>query len=189
MMRAVLPKESRLYICAMARQDVSHELIVKISKRNDGSAVLSCTRRNGSTTWQKQSGRTAMFFPFHDLTHYAVETTLRFRQGFFGLIAEGWDIDETGGKSARGSLPPEAGLVEHIVGLLDRERVGGAPPLTATEFNAQLAEYAATGRTMAARSFSDSELDAVRHTVDSLHNAWAAIEPGGALQLGFDRAS
>jgi hypothetical protein len=173
----------------MSTQHVSHELVVTYTKRKDGTTVLNCTRADGSTTWQKQSGPTAVFFPFHDLTHYAVETTLRFRQGFFGLIADGWKVDETSGKGARGSIPAEAGLVEHIVGLFDRERIGGAPPLTAAEFNAHLADFAATGRTIAARSFNDSELNAVRHTVDSLHNAWAAVEPGGTLQLGFDRAS
>jgi hypothetical protein len=67
----------------------------------------------------------AAHFALHDLTHYAVETALGYRRGFFGLIAEGWDIEETTGETPRGSLPPEALEVERIVGLLDSERASG----------------------------------------------------------------
>jgi hypothetical protein len=45
-----------------------------------------------------------------------LETELGFGRGFFGLIAEGWEIEDTTGKGARGPLPDEAKLVEHIVG-------------------------------------------------------------------------
>ena len=85
---------------------------VQITKKADGSGVLRCVRDDGSVTWQKQTDRHAAYFALHDLTHFAVETTLGFRRGFFGLIAEGWDIEDTSGKGARGSLPPEAGEAE-----------------------------------------------------------------------------
>ena len=81
---------------------------VQITKKADGSGVLRCVRADGSVTWQKQPDRHAAFFALHDLTHFAVETTLGYRQGFFGLVAEGWDFEDTGGKGARGPLPPEA---------------------------------------------------------------------------------
>ncbi len=51
-------------------------LTVQIAKRTDGSSVLRCTRADGSVTWQKQT-RHAMHFALHDLTHFAVESTLR----------------------------------------------------------------------------------------------------------------
>jgi hypothetical protein len=158
------------------------ELRVQLTKRPDGGAVLRCVRADGSATWQRQEGARAMFFPFHDLTHYAVETTLGFRAGFYGLIADGWDIDDTGGKGRRGRLPAEAVLVEHVVGLLDRERVGGAAPLSADEFRAQLA---AAGQ--APPSLDDARLAATRARMDGLHDAWAALAAGGTLELPFDR--
>ena len=96
-------------------------LIVQIAKRADGAGVLRCTRADGSVTWQKQT-RHAMHFALHDLTHFAVESTLGSRRGFFGLIAEGWEIDDTTGKGLRGRLPQEAVEVEHIVGMFDTER-------------------------------------------------------------------
>src|SRR5579862_9150992 len=108
---------------------------IQITKRPDGGGVLKCTRADGSVTWQKQKETVAPFFALHDLTHFAVETTLGYRRGFFGLIAEGWDIEETGGKGKRGALPGEALEVEQLVGLFFTERAGAAI-WTPAEFNA-----------------------------------------------------
>jgi hypothetical protein len=79
-------------------------LLIEIAKRANGAGVLRCTRQDGSVTWQKQT-KHAAHFALHDLTHYAVETALGYRRGFFGLIAEGWDVEDTTGKGARGALP------------------------------------------------------------------------------------
>jgi hypothetical protein len=56
----------------------------------------------------------AHFFPLHDLTHYAVETVLGFRRGFYGLVANGWDFAD----SARRELPDDAGSAELVASLL-----------------------------------------------------------------------
>ena len=88
-------------------------LRIEIVKQADGTGVLRCTREDGSVTWQKQT-RHAAHFALHDLTHYAVETALGYRQGFFGLLAAGWDVEETSGKGSRGPVPPEAIEVERI---------------------------------------------------------------------------
>ncbi len=163
-------------------------LRVEMAARADGASTFRCTRVDGSAVWQRHEGRNARFFPFHDLTHFAVETTLGFRQGFFGLIADGWEIADTEGKGARGSLPPEALLVEQVVGLLDRERVGGAEPLTAAEFNNFL-QLAIPNPAEPLRIFTDAELTATRARIDTLHAEWAALIPPAALVLSFDRAA
>jgi hypothetical protein len=54
------------------------DLIIRIKRKTDGSAALSCLRADGSTTWQRQEGQLGRFFPLHDLTHYAVETAMGF---------------------------------------------------------------------------------------------------------------
>ena len=41
-------------------------LIVRISKRTDGGAVLKCVRPDGSETWQKQEGKQAEPRPLTD---------------------------------------------------------------------------------------------------------------------------
>jgi hypothetical protein len=160
-------------------------LTLRMTRRADGGAVMRCERADGSATWQRHEGRNAAYFPFHDLTHLAVESVLGFRRGFFGLIAAGWDIDDTSGKGARGPLPDEARLVEHLAGLFDRERVGGAAPLTADELHAQLRMLADAGRIGAVPAFTDAQLDAVRTRARGLHDAWAALPPGESLELCF----
>ncbi len=146
---------------------------IEIAKRTDGTGVLRCTRDNRSITWQKQA-RHGAHFALHDLTHFAVETSLGYRRGFFGLIAEGWDIEETSGKSPRGPLPDEALEVERIVGAFDSERASSAL-WTAEEFN-QFGPHA----------LSDTEIAKVRETRAELFKKWSEVLPGRALNLEFN---
>lgn len=155
------------------------DLVIRIKKKADGSAALSCTRADGSVTWQRQEGAQGRFFPLHDLTHYAVESVLGMDQGFFGLIAQGWDMEDTGGKGPRGPLPPEAIAVEHIVGGLDAERASSTQ-LSAAEFNAV---------TATARPVSDAELARVRERRRELFAQWTALPPGETLVLAFRPAA
>jgi hypothetical protein len=149
---------------------------VEIVKRADGGGVLRCTRADGSVTWQKQEKHGAQF-ALHDLTHFAVETTLDYRRGFFGLIAEGWDIEDTTGKGKRGALPDETTEAERIVGLFDMERLAGAI-FTAEEMN---------GVSQAARRLADEEILAVRKRRGELFRQWSAIPVGGTLQLLYQK--
>lgn len=151
---------------------------VQITKKADGSGVLRCVRADGSATWQKQTDRHAAYFSLHDLTHFAVETTLGFRRGFFGLIAEGWDIEDTTGKGARGPLPPEAGEAEQIVGIFSAERAGGVI-WTVDEFN----ESAAMVGTC---ELSFDEIARVKKKRSELFQQWSDVAPGETLELQFE---
>lgn len=153
------------------------ELLVRIKKKSDGDAVLSCVRADGSVTWQRQEGHLGHFFPLHDLTHFAVETVLRHRRGFYGLVADGWDLNDFGAPWPNGPLPADLDPSEAIVGLLDVERAQGAR-LGAAEFVAMQAR----GPTA-----TDAELDAVRSRRDELFALWRALPPGETLELPFDR--
>ena len=153
-------------------------------KQKDQSAVLRCIRGDGSVTWQKREGKHASFFPLHDLTHYAVETELGFRRGFYGLIAEGWEIAETTGKGARGPLPDEAIEAEYIVGSLGAERAGGAA-CTAEEFNDLASAFAKTRGRPNPRPLTDPELSRLRSRVDELVLRWRALQVGATLELSF----
>ena len=147
-------------------------LQVEIVKQPDGTGVLRCTRPDGSVTWQKQT-KHAAHFALHDLTHFAVEITLGYRRGFFGLIAEGWDAEDTTGKGTRGALPAEAIEVEKIVGLFDSERASGVL-WSAKEFN-----------TFAPRTLTDTEIQNIRALRSRLFHQWSAIAPGQKLELVF----
>jgi len=159
-------------------------LKIQFTKRADGGAVLKCIRADGSTTWQRQDDQHAAFFPLHDLTHYAVETELGFARGFFGLIAEGWNIDETTGKTARGALPNEALEVEYIVSAFSAERAGGAVA-SAAEFNKLAATFASAKGMPTPRRLTDADLVRVRTRFDELANKWRALPPDSTLELVF----
>ena len=159
-------------------------LVLQFTRRSDGSALLRCIRADGSTTWQRQDDHHAAFFPLHDLTHYAVETELGFRRAFYGLIAEGWDIAETTGKSARGPLPDEALEVEYFVSAFAVERASGAAT-TAEEFNQLAATYADARGRPRPRPVTHEELAKVRSRFDQLAAKWRGLAPGETMELAF----
>jgi hypothetical protein len=145
---------------------------IEIVKRDDGCGVLRCTRADGTVAWQKQA-KHAAYFSLHDLTHFAVETTLGYGRGFFGLLAEGWGFEDITGKGPRGKLPDEALEVESIVGLFDRERFSRVL-LSAAEFS----EFSP-------RALTEGEIVRVRAVRAELFKRWSEVPPGGSLRLLF----
>lgn len=162
------------------------ELQVEIVKRTDGGSVLRCTRADGSVTWQRLAGAQAGFFPNHDLTHFVVESALGATSAFFGLVASGWEIEETTGLGARGPIGPEALLVERLVGLMDVERATGGSWDAAT-FIEQVAMADPSLATEAER-LTDAHLAAIRQLRAELFARWAATPAGGTLVLRFPAA-
>jgi hypothetical protein len=153
-------------------------LLVQLTKRaNDGGAVLRCRRPDGSVTWQTHQGPRAAFFPGHDLTHFAVESELPGTVAFYGLIASGWDIEDTTGKGARGPLPPDAVMVEHIVGLLDLER-GSGHLMSGVELRSALADAGTP-----APLLDDATLARIRARRSELLARWRELPAGGTLEL------
>ena len=162
-------------------------MIIEFTKRKDGNTVLRCIRDDGSSTWQRNENQSAAFFPVHDLMHYAVETELGFRRGFYGLIAEGWDIAETTGKTARGALPNETLEVEYLVSAFSAERAGAATS-SADEFNALTATFASAKGMPRPRDLTDDDLARVRSRFEEVAMKWRALTPGETLQLEFQRS-
>lgn len=159
-------------------------LVVRIKKKRDGDAALSCERADGSVTWQRQEGQLGAFFPLHDLTHLAVESVLGFDDAFYGLIASGWDIGDFAGKAKQ--LPPNALLVEVIVGVLDLERrVGEAVPFD--EFNRRIADFFSQKRLpIPAFEADEAQLQQIRARRAELFEKWHAIPPGDTLEVAFE---
>lgn len=147
---------------------------VELERRAGDGRVLRCTRAGGSVTWQKHD-RHGEFFAAHDLTHFAVESVLGARNGFFGLVAQGWQIEDTTGKGARGPLPEEAVAIERLVGMLDTERAGSTL-WTAAEFN----------QSSGAPPLSDDQLHRIRARRSELLKQWNALTPGTAMTLLFE---
>ena len=148
-------------------------LRIEIEKRADGTGLLRCQRSDGSLAWQRQTATSSAHFALHDLTHYAVETVLGYEAGFFGLIGNGWEIEDTQGKSPRGPLPAEALEVERLVGLFDTERASGMT-WSAEAFNA-----------FSPRLLTEEQLRCVRECRDELFRRWSAVGTGDRLVLQF----
>ncbi len=169
-------------------------LLIRFKRHPDASASITCTRANGSVTWQRQRGQLGVVFPPHDLTHYAVETTLGYRRGFYGLLAEGWEITDFAKPWPRGPIPDEALDVELIVGFLDAERRQGIR-WTAEEFaqhaDTFVASRAATRHEVPRevprplRVLTADELERVRACRDALLQQWRAIAAGEEMVLTF----
>ncbi len=168
------------------------DLVIRFKRHPDASASLSCTRRDGSVTWQRQRGSLGVVFPPHDLTHFAVETTLGFGQGFYGLLADGWEIADFAAPWSRGPIPEQAVVVEQIVGFFDAERRQGTR-WSAEEF----AQHADTYRASREASrhtaspcppaLSEVEIGEVRACRDALLAQWNALLAGEEMRLEFRR--
>ena len=163
------------------------DLVIRLKKKADGSAALTCTRRDGSATWQRQEGAQGRFFPHHDLTHYAVETVLGHRRGFYGLVAEGWDLSDFGTPWPRGPMPLDTDPSELIVGFLDAERASGAR-WSAADLNDKIATYYDQHGIAGQYRLAESELTRVRARMAELFAEWAAVPDGAALELPFTRS-
>jgi hypothetical protein len=158
-------------------------LTIRIKKKADGSAALSCRRADGSVTWQRQEGTRGAFFPLHDLTHYAVETELGLDQAFYGLVAAGWGFSDFGAPWPRGAMPAQAGMAELIVGFLDTERASGTI-WAAADFNDKAALHQSGGEVR----LTDAELRRIRSTRRQLFDRWHALPAGETLELVFPPA-
>jgi hypothetical protein len=159
-------------------------MTIRIKKNADGRTSLACTRADGTTTWQSLNGATAQFFPRHDLTHYAVETVLAGLQGFYALVAAGWDLTDFGSPWPRGRIPVDASLSEMIVGFLDLER-GTGVIARADDINAQLIGFCVEHDFPGPEEITESDLDRIRRKRADLFSQWEGVKPGDALELPF----
>jgi hypothetical protein len=183
---AVVAGVSRVHPIRLSMSD----LTIRLKRHPDGTASLTCVRADGTSTWQRQNGSLGQFFPPHDLTHYAVETTLGYRSGFYGLIAQGWSIDDFATPFPRGPIPVEALEVELIVSFFETER-RSLTRMTEAEFNDHAERYQAArqskrpGALGTAPRLSAEQIDAVRQCRSWLLSRWSGLGPGEAMELSF----
>ncbi|HEY4307322.1 MAG TPA: hypothetical protein VGM82_22815 [Gemmatimonadaceae bacterium] len=160
-------------------------LVVRIKKKSNGEAALTCERGDGSVTWQRQEGPLSRFFPLHDLTHFAVESVLGFDSAFFGSISNGWDISDFAAPGAKDRLTEQAMLAEMIVGFFDVEQRTGFLG-DADEYAWKIQTYREEHK-MPPTTFvvTDEQLLAIRAKRGELFAAWQIVPPGETLELRF----
>lgn len=156
---------------------------IQLKKGRDGPATLACVRDDGTRTWGKEHP----FFPIHDLTHCAVESVLGFHEAFFGLVANGWNIDDFAKPHASRRMPSQAIVAEHVVGVFDRERAL-ADPLEAEAFNETVIASLPPSQRRTFRKLSQTQLSQVRHLRAALEARWHALKAGETLDVAFPAA-
>ena len=142
--------------------------------------MLTGVRADGTTIWQHANAA----FPVHDLVHYCVESTLGFGDAFFGLVAQGWDLEDFARPWPRGPLPDEALLAEGIVGEVWRTYLL-REPLTAAELNERVWAHRREQGRQTGRAVTDAELATIQVQLAGLAGRWRALAPGGTLELPF----
>jgi len=153
---------------------------VRFTRGKDKKDVLAVTRDDGSHSWQHQQPG----IPVHDLTHFAVESTLELKNAFFGLLAQGWDITRLTDRDVRSILPPEGLWTEFVVGLVQTERLS-PEPFSAAEFNRLLRTEAENSGLKYVRELTDDELTRIRATCMELYSKWRSLKPDETLSLSF----
>ena len=167
----------------------SRSLTIRLKRHADGSASITLTRSDGSVTWQRQNGKLALVFPPHDITHFAVESVLGFTSGFYGLVADGWEISDFAAPYPRGEIPGEAREVEAWVGLFDGFR-RDKDAMDAEALNAEARRVLTDSRFAAittARTLSPDDVRRVRERRNELLGQWHALAGGESIELAFER--
>ena len=157
-------------------------LQLRLKKAADGRVgSFALHRADGSVTVMRS---VQAFFPVHDLTHYAVESTLRMTRGFYGLVSEGWNFEDFGTPWPRGPMPDNRDPAEELVGCLDLERATGHP-MTADEVNEQLQRFAQAHPAAPPLMLDEEQLDIIRQRVRAYASEWHALPNGATLALDY----
>ena len=153
---------------------------IRITKGRNGPNTLTCLRDDGSSTWAKVQD----YFPVHDMTHFVVESTLRIPNAFYSLVADGWDLSDFNVKGTSRRIPPEANLVEALVGRLQQELMPGTE-FTTDSYNEEVEAVLDGIGNPLRRPVTEDELNEMRFRLRECMARYRALEPGDSLELVF----
>jgi hypothetical protein len=156
-------------------------LRLRFKKKADADAVLTALRPDGSST-STTIGAPCGFGPMHDLTHFVVETSMGFKNGFLGLLAAGRSVEDFD-RGAKHWLPEEAMIAEAIAGQLSQDAMTNNP-LNVEVFNWTIRDVLTRGTVKAlAPELSADQLAGMRARLADLRSRWDALPPGETLEL------
>ena len=150
-----------------------------IFKKGNSKNTITCRRDDGTSTWMEAEP----FMIIHDLTHYAVETSLRFDGGFYGLVEDGFDITDFQNKQKfkPKEMPPQAAYAEILVNLFLTER---SDRKILEDFDSVLSENIRLHQ-LAPLTVEKSTLDEIRSRSGELMRRWRELPPGEVLKFCF----
>lgn len=136
--------------------------------------TLRCERPDGSVIWQSGDE----YHIFHDLIHYAIETTIGTNDGFYGFLSKGGhfeDFEKPKGEKPVLTLP--LALPEALVAVVQMEIYQGYE-LSETEFNQVLADNLST-MDLITEPVEMEQILALRAAARSVLQRWRALGGGG----------
>ncbi len=154
-------------------------------KRKNAGTVLTVFRADGTTTWSALHPG----LEIHDLAHYVIERTLALDDAFFGILSQGYAIQDFELPRAQrpaallpANLPVTALQVEHLVNLLLTERQAGH---VFPDFRHQLATILIRSDLPMLETLTEHHLQLIRQQLEDLWLTWRAIPVGGVLDLSL----
>jgi hypothetical protein len=161
---------------------------IRLTKISDAQHRLALARDDGTREAVALASRS---FLWHDLLHYAVETSAGLQQSFWGQLASGRRLAElhdamSDGAGAAKAGASEAAVTEAVVGVLTNVVRERAAPGAAIEGLTRLFE--AQERELPIWLSADF-VARVRERMRALMGQWRAVPYGGDMQLTFPAAA
>lgn len=159
-------------------------LIFRLKKRADAAAQLTLVRDDGThTTGPIGSGDG--YFPVHDLTHYAIEQTLGLSDGFLGLVASGWEINDFEVKGTAKRLSAETLFAECAAGELSRQVLMRDPSSLEDFIWAVDIKVQQHSPGYQSPPITEPLFAAIRELIATEGRRWRELPPHGTLELRF----
>ncbi len=151
-----------------------------IKKKAGNKHTISYIREGFEDYWIEADD----FLVLHDLCHYAIESTLQYKNAFWGLIAKGINPSVFENKETRDALDlaNEAWYAEHLANLLLIEFTQGK----FEDINAMLEQSLRQQNSrIPTIQFSNIVVEEIRALLHTLIENWRSVKEDDNLSLNF----
>ncbi len=154
---------------------------ISFTKKGVNTQIISCRRMDGTVTWKHIDS----FFIIHDICHYAVESVLKFKNAFYGMLASGIAIAdfELPKEKRTFHLTEEAIYTEQIVNLLTIENNQGPMEDFLDTLNVVCQKNTDP---LGVRPLDQTSLQQIQQSVTLLLKRWDLLPEGETITLIFE---
>ena len=153
---------------------------ITIKKKSSTKHTISYIREGYQDYWIEADN----FLVIHDLCHFAIETSLQYKNAFWGLVANGINPSIFENRETRNTLnlSNEAWYAEHLANLLLIEYTQGKFDDINKMLEQSLMQH---NPSIPIIQFSIEEIDTIRALLHQLIDDWQAVNESDYLSLDF----
>ncbi len=154
---------------------------LQITKNKGKPHIILYHRDNGTRTWMHAD----QFFVLHDLSHFALEKTLGYKNAFLGMVNKGMEIGdfENPEKRKQMDLGEEAAYAENMANLFLMEFLQG----NFDDFNQILKEaFKPMDKQLSAPILLNKEISSVRTYLQVLIKQWKQLQTSETMHLDYE---